>query len=262
MQAPGLRKNWQRGPAPSRQCILRARLFQGDDTTARAIGLLRETSLHAQLKRWYAQQGDSFEVSVDGYQVDIERAGLLIEVQTGGFAHIRAKLEALLLSHPLRLVHPVAVERWLVKTPEEPGQPASRRRSPKRGSPLHLFDELVSFPRLALHPRFSIELLLTQEEEVRRNDGLGSWRRHGWSICDRRLLAVVGSRLLRAPEDYLALLPPGLPEPFTTVDLAATAGLPLRLAQRTVYCLRQMGLLASAGSHGRLRLWSIGRNDP
>ncbi|MGH7006278.1 MAG: hypothetical protein ACREIP_20215, partial [Alphaproteobacteria bacterium] len=37
------------------------------------IGLLRETDLHAALKRWYAQPGDEFETALDGYVIDIRR---------------------------------------------------------------------------------------------------------------------------------------------------------------------------------------------
>jgi hypothetical protein len=53
----------------------------------------------------------------------------------------------------------------------------SRRKSPKRGTPLQIFDELVSFPQLQLRPGFSLELLLIQEEEVRRFDGSRGWLR-------------------------------------------------------------------------------------
>jgi hypothetical protein len=49
----------------------------------------------------------------------------------------------------------------------------------------------------------------------------------------------------------LTLLPATLAEPFTTADLAQAIGRPLWLAQKMVYCLREMGALAAVGKHGR-----------
>ncbi len=46
------------------------------------IGTLRESGLHADLKRWYAQPGDEFEIALDGYVIDIRRGEYLIEIQT------------------------------------------------------------------------------------------------------------------------------------------------------------------------------------
>src|SRR3954454_23013782 len=51
------------------------------------IGVLREGPLHRELKRYLAAPGDTFEVRVDGYVIDLVRTdGELVEVQTGGFS--------------------------------------------------------------------------------------------------------------------------------------------------------------------------------
>ncbi|HHX43666.1 MAG TPA: hypothetical protein GX714_06730, partial [Chloroflexi bacterium] len=80
-----------------------------------SIGTHRETSLHAALKAWYAEEGDQIEAVVDGYVIDVVRGDLLIEIQTRGFAALTAKLTELLQSHSVRLVHPIARERWIVR---------------------------------------------------------------------------------------------------------------------------------------------------
>src|SRR3954449_12385398 len=72
------------------------------------VGELREGALHAALKRRLAGPGDRLEVPVDGYVIDVVRgSGELVEVQTGSFSPLRAKLDALLDRHPMRIVHPV-----------------------------------------------------------------------------------------------------------------------------------------------------------
>lgn len=214
-----------------------------------------EKSLHLALKSWYAQPGDQLEVTVDGYVIDLVRSSLLIEIQTRNFTALRRKLSKLLVSHPVRLVHPVPERRWIIKLDEH--REISRRKSPKRGAFVHIFSELVYLHAFMSHPNFSLEVLLVHDEEVRCNDGKGSWRRKGWSICDRRLIAVVDRRLYRTPEDLLTLLPDGLPQYFTTADLAAGLQQPLRIAQRTVYCLKHMGMLQVIGKQGNSFVYSV-----
>jgi hypothetical protein len=212
--------------------------------------------LHGALKDWYAQPGDQLEVAVGGYRIDVIRDDLLIEIQTRSFAAIRAKLLALTDDHPVRLVHPIAREKWIVKMAEDGQTVLGRRRSPKRGIVEDVFGELVSFPWLISHPNFSLEVLMIQEDELRRHDPSKGWRRRGWVTQERRLLRVVDRRLFECPEDLAALLPEPLPEPFATADLAAALGRPRRLAQRMAYCLREMDAITPVGKRQNAILYA------
>jgi hypothetical protein len=218
--------------------------------TPHNIGVLKEKSLHSALKEWYAQPGDQFEVSVDGFVVDIVRGGLLVEIQTRNFGALKPKLAELVVRHPVRLVYPIAAEKWVVKLAEDGVNQLSRRKSPKRGVFEHVFEELVSFPKLLLNPNFSIELLLIQEEEVRRYEGTSGWRRKGWVTHERRLLRVVEQRILETPMDMCAFIPSALAEPFTSSDLAIAIAKPRRLAQKMVYCLRLTSCITPMGKRG------------
>ena len=220
------------------------------------IGTLNEKPLHAALKEWYAQPGDRFEVSVDGFVIDIVRGELLVEIQTGGFSAIKRKLTTLTARHPLRLVYPVAREKWIVKLAQDGSGRLGRRKSPKHGAFEHVFAELVSFPSLLSVPNFSLEVLLIQEDEVRRYDGKRGWRRKGWVTHERKLLEVVERRLFETPADMGELVPSDLAEPFTTSDLAAAIGQRRWLAQKMAYCLREMGALAPVGKQGNSILYS------
>lgn len=216
------------------------------------IGSLNEKALHAALKEWYAQPGDGVEVPIDGYCIDIVRGDLLIEIQTGNFSGLKRKLLALLADHRVHLVYPVAAEKWLVKVAEDRQSILARRKSPKRGSVVDVFEELVSFPQAFTNPWFSLQVLMIQEEEVRYHDSTRGWRRRGWITHERRLLRVLDSHLFESVHDMRALLPSNLPTPFTTRDLALSLARPRRLAQRMAYCLRHMGLITPVGKerHG------------
>ena len=225
-------------------------------SASQRVAVLNEKPLHAALKKWYSQPGDRLESSVDGFVVDIVRGHLLIEIQTGNFAAVKRKLAKLTVGHRVRLVYPIAQDKWIIRLAEDGHSQVSRRRSPKRGAIEHLFDELVSFPELLLNPKFSIEVLLVQEEEVRRHDAVRGWRRKGWVTYEHRLLRVIERRLFQGSADIFALLPSTLSEPFTTTDLAQAIAKPRRLAQKMVYCLRLGGLIKQVGKTGNAILYS------
>lgn len=223
-------------------------------TVASDFTTLREGSLHAALKaRYAATVVDALvEAPVDGFVVDVAGRDELVEIQTASFASARRKLERLVDAHRVVLVHPIPVEKWLVVVDAD-GMILRRRRSPKRGLVLDLFDELVSIPGLIAHPNFRIELALTCEEEIRGPIPAGARYRYprAWWRLDRRLVEVVETRRIDTPTDLLDLLPAGLPERFTSADIVAATGRSRRLAMRAVYCLERSGAIARFARHGR-----------
>lgn len=206
------------------------------------IGTLRESSLHAALKERYARTGDELEVVRDGYVVDLARADELVEFQTGNFGSLRAKLAILLAEHRVRIVHPVAVETMILRI-DEHGVVRSRRRSPVRGCHLSVFEELVALPRLATHPSLTFEVVLVRVEEHRIDAPRTRRRRKPWRVIDRVLVEVLDTRTFGGAAGLDRVLPQGLAEPFTTLDLALTLEIPRELAQRVAYTLREGGLI-------------------
>jgi hypothetical protein len=219
------------------------------------IGLLNEKPLHASLKQWYAQPGDRFEVPVDGFVIDIVRDNVLLEIQTRHFGAIKSKLATLVDSHQVRLIYPIAREKWIVQSPGGANAFVTRRKSPKRGRVEDLFRELVAIPRLLSHENFSLEVLLTREEETRRYDRR-RWRTRGWVTEERRLMEVMERRVFETPRCWLALLP-HRSEPFTSRDLAQAIGIRLDLAQKMTYSLREAGLIQALGKRGRATLYAL-----
>lgn len=217
------------------------------------IGILREGPLHAALKDALAGPGDRTEVKVDRFVIDLVRAdGELVEIQTGGFGPLGPKLDALLDAHRIRIVHPVAAERRIVRV-DEHGELLSARRSPRKATVVDIFDRLVTFPSLLAHPHLQIEVVLTKEDHVRGAEPVTRRRRtkdHG----ERRLVDIVERIVLSSPDDVLRALPPLPAEPFSTRELGKLLGCPTVLAQRTAYCLRLMELVEPAGKRGHTPL--------
>ena len=226
-----------------------------DAVSTSHIGTLNEKPLHAALKTHYARPGDQFEVPLGGFHIDLVRDGLLVEFQTGNFGAMKRKLAALVPDHRIRLVYPIPAEKWIVKVDGD-GRELSRRKSPKRGCVDDVFAELVFLPSLLAEPNFSLEVLMTREEEVRYKDSRKR-RRDGWATAERRLIEVADRWVFDRPADLADLLPGELPAEFTTADIARGTGKPLSIAQKMAYCLRASGAITPAGKQGRSILYHL-----
>jgi len=221
-----------------------------------SIGTLNEGHLHASLRATYVEPGDQTEVAVDGYVVDILRGDLIIEVQTANFSAIARKIRDLVSRRRLRLVYPIPRDRWIMKLARTPDDRVTRRRSPKHDGAIDVFSELVSFPELIAHPNFELDIVVIEEETVWRFDSRKRWRRRGWVTAERRLLTIYETVRLRDSADYLAMMPPGLPDEFLTSDLAHALRRPRHVAQKMAYCLRSCGCIQQVGMKGNAVVYS------
>ena len=219
------------------------------------IGSLQEKTLHAQLKQYYCEAGGETEVLVAGYIVDVLNDDQIVEIQTGSFSAIRTKLYRLLENHSVRLVFPLTGIRWLLTSGiEEDG--LIRRKSPKKENLYEIFNELVSFPSLIIHDRFTFEVAVISEELVRQRAKRRTRRNHGWEFLDRRLVKVLATHVFSSAADFDVFLPETLPDSFTTRDLANLAKISRSLSQKSIYCLREMGQIKLIGSRQHFNLYT------
>lgn len=208
-----------------------------------------ETSLHRQLKSHYARPGARIEERVGRFRIDVVYRGELIEIQHSSLSAFRDKIAALLTEHRVRIVKPIVASKYLLKQKCEGGELVSRRRSPKQGTLLDIFDELVHFTRVYPHPRLTLEVVLIDIEEL-RFPGHGRrrrWRKNDHEVEDQRLVEVLSVTRFRTAADLCRLLPPKLPKPFHTGHIAAGLGVERWIAQRMAYCLRKIGAIETVG---------------
>lgn len=222
----------------------------GSQTNRAGIGTLNENALHAEIIEALSQPGDIFEADLDGFVIDILRGSTAIEVQTRGLGKLVRKLSSITPDYQIRVVFPIPQTKYIIKL-DEGGQIASRRKSPKKGRVVEIFNELVHASTVLNYPHISLVVLLIEAEEIWIDDGQGSWRRKRWSIHERRLLRIIEHRQFHSPEELLDLLPKTLTTPFTNKELAASLRIPTRLAGKITYSLRKMGLLEVVSRAGR-----------
>lgn len=209
-----------------------------------------ESTLHRQLKSLYGGSQNDLEVQVDGFRIDAVVRGRLYEIQQASLAALRDKVRTLLKSHRVVVVKPLVSRKYLIRREQPGGDIVSSRYSPTRETVLHLFNDLVHFVTVFPHPRLTLEVVLTEQEEHRISRVRKRRRGPDYRVEDRLLTEVVSTTRLKTARDLLKLLPTKLPECFTTSELALQAGIPRWLAQKMAYCLRKTGALDVIGKQG------------
>ena len=159
------------------------------------------------------------------------------------------------------IVKPIIARKRIIQLKRRGGAVVSQRWSPKRGTPLDLFGELVHFTRVFPHANLTLEVPLVEVEE-RRFPGHGRkrWRRVNDRQVEDVLLVDVGDVYrFSTASDLLQLLPGQLPQPFHTGHLAEQLNVHRFVAQRIAYCIRQTGAVTEVGKQGNTRLYQLAR---
>ena len=214
-----------------------------------------ETSLHRQLKQLYSTGPDACEVTINGFRIDAVSENRLIEIQYGSLGAIRDKIRKLVADHDVLVVKPLAARKYLVRRSRKGGRIVSSRYSPKRETFLDAFLDLVHFVNVFPHPRLTVELLLTEQEEHRLPQLKGRWTRRKYRVEDRKLVAVTDRRMLQTKDDLLTFLPDDLPDTFSTEEISVRLDIPRWLAQKMAYCLRKTGAVCPVGKRGNTILY-------
>ncbi|MCP4172662.1 MAG: hypothetical protein GY758_18025 [Fuerstiella sp.] len=208
------------------------------------------TSLHQQLKLHYVADVHRHEVEVDGFRIDaIDERERLIEIQCASLLAIRDKIRKLTKHHQVVVVKPLAAKKKLLKKVRRNGKVQSRRYSPAHQTLADVFLELVHFTQAFPHPNLQLDVLLTEQEEIRVPPRKRTWRRK-FSVQDRTLVSVNESHSFRTPDELWTTLQMAVPDTFTTAQIAEQGHMPRWLAQKAAYCFRKMEFIEACGKQG------------
>ena len=212
-----------------------------------------ETTLHRQLKDYFRQSDSQLEVRLGRYRIDVVNGNRLVEIQRSGLASIRSKIQKLLEDgHVVDVVKPLIRRKRLIKLDSINGREVDRRWSPKKGSALSIFDELLYFTRVFPHPNLTLITPLIDIEEI-RYPGQGKRRRrrkNAFQVKDQKILEMGEIVSYSTVRDLQKLLPKDLPRKFDTAELAQVLGVPRWEAQRIAYVLRKTFAAIETGKRG------------
>jgi len=219
------------------------------------INTFNEKDLHHQIKQYLYKPGDQIEVPYKGFIIDIKRNDLLIEIQTKSLGALKKKLNQLLDINRIRIVHPIIETKEIVVLSSDDSV-LRKRISPKRGDITDVFEELIYIPELFRHMNLELLLLMVSIQEIRKDDGKGSWRRHGISVINAKLKEVHEEHLLVDGIQLLKYLPDQIIHTeFTTKDLSSTMNIKMNRAQKICYCLSKMEIIEPFSKKGNLLVY-------
>lgn len=233
-------------------CARAAALHKG----ANGIGTLGEKSLHAALKFYFEPDESCHELPLGGFVADIIGEYGVIEIQTRSLRKLVRKLDAFLEACPVTVVHPLCKEKYLVwHNPD--GTVAARRKSNAHAALWHALPELYAIKYALDNPRFQLCLCLLTVEEHRCLDGGGAKKKIRATKLDRVPVRMHEEIWFSAPRDYLRFLPEGLPDSFSSAEVASAGRMPVAYARLLLNILTYLELLSPAGQQGNTKLYRL-----
>lgn len=214
------------------------------------------------MKLMYAEDETQTEQRLGRFIIDAIRGDELIEVQFSSLSSINRKIATLIKKHKVRVVKPLVTSKMLVRCSGKGEAEVSRRRSPKQGDLLDLFDELIYFTHVFPHPNLVLEVPLISIEEWTYPTPPSKKRRRRppkkYTVEDQRLVEILETYEFRKSSDLAKVLPKRkLPQPFDTAQLAEALDTKRWIAQKVAYCLRHMKAIKEVGKKGNAILYRL-----
>ena len=228
---------------------------------SKGIGTLKEKTIHAVLKNFYAPDVSHQEQRIEGFVADIFNNGEIIEIQTRNFNTMRHKLETFLPLYDVTIVYPIASTKWLSWIDEETGEITSKRKSPKHGSIYTIIPELYKIKFFLGHPNLHFILTFMDIEEYRLLNGWNHTKKKGSTRHDGIPTKLIDEIYLEKPQDFICFLPEQLPKLFTTKDFQKVTKISQSYATTGLHILHHMGIIERVGKQGRAYLYQIKNND-
>ena len=206
------------------------------------IGTYQEKRLHRVLKRFYSEDEAQTEVSVGSYVADVKRGSEIVEIQTGSFYPLVAKLRYYLEQTDchVTLVHPIFAEHTILRMDKETGELLRQRKTSRAGRVTDLLPELYWIRELIPNDRLTVRLLLLRVEEYRYSERM-RYRREGAYDAELFPKAILARVDFSTLDDYEALLPEAAR--FTAAEYEKQTRLAKRTAYRALRTLCDLGLL-------------------
>jgi hypothetical protein len=219
------------------------------------IGTLGEKSIHAILKCYFEDDCRNHECPVGDGIADIVGAHGVIEIQTRQFQRLSTKLAQLLPEIPVTVVYPVIRRKRILWVHPETGElvrTGTFRAFQKLES---VFAELYRIRSYVTHPNFRLCIAVMDAEDFRLADGDGPQRHNHATKVDRIPTELVDIQYYAASPDFLRFLPDGLPETFSSAQLAKIRRIPRSDAQHLLRMLVLLGQAEVIGKDGRANIY-------
>ncbi len=223
------------------------------------IGTLNEKRMHIALKRFVCSDESKYEADMGKrFVADIKLDEEIFEIQTGSLYPLKAKLEHYIETTDchVTVVHPIPMRRFRIWIDPATGESQPRKRIPGISTVFGEAHELVYISEALATGRVAVWFLFIEEEEYRFLDGRGKDKKHHSSRFERLPVDIIDEVVFAEKEDFLALIPEGLPETFTVEEYRKAAKIAHgKHAYMAVAALANLGIVEETEKKGRAKAW-------
>lgn len=232
-------------------------MWSPENPEGKKIGNLGEKALHAVLKYYFQPDGTKHEIKVGSFYADAVSDGKIIEIQTKNFYALRKKLDFLVISYRVVLVHPIAEHKTLCWVDPESGDVVSRKRSPKKGSIFDILPELYAIKECVGEENFTLCIITVDVDEYRLLDGYGKDKKKRATKYERIPTSVNSEIYLKDIRDYYMLIPPSLNERFTISEFNKAVNMRGIAASCALKFLLHIGIVRFLCKEGKKNIYEI-----
>lgn len=227
----------------------------GKEKEKNGIGTLGEKTLHAVLKLYFEPHKENHEVKVGNFVADIVCERGVIEIQTRQFNRLLSKLECFLEYCDVTVVYPVIRNKYLSWINMDTGEVSSKRRSPKKGTIYDSIQELYKIKYTLDNPRMNLCICILDADETRYLNGWSKDGKKGSTRCDRIPTELAEEVYFNNIYDYRKFIPEGLPEQYTSSDLAKAAKISKKDSSTLLNILTYLCIVTRCGKKGNSILY-------
>lgn len=184
------------------------------------IGTFNEKSLHAILKSYIEEDRALHEIKIGKYVADVFHGNEIVEIQTGSFYPMVDKLRYYLeeTRFDISVIRPIMYQKWCNWIGTESSGIISRRKSPKKATPISVMRDWLFLSDLIGNERLKIRFFLIEAEEFRFLDGRGRDKKRGSSRHEIIPTRIIDEEIYEKPSDYLKFIPSSLGDSFLAAD--------------------------------------------
>ena len=217
----------------------------GTDRQRFQIGTLSEKTVHAVVKNYYEPNEDYQEIPIEGKCADIYTSDeKIIEIQTRSFSRLKDKLDVFLPLYDVTVVLPLPDKKRIIWIDPDTGEESGTGSYRYALAPWTAFKEIYGIRDYLDNPNLHVKILLMDMTEYKLLSGRSKDRKkYGAERYDRIPEKLTGEIILNSPADYMLFLPEGLPETFSSAELASAAGIPKPYLSYVTGLLRLLGIL-------------------
>ncbi len=211
------------------------------------IGTLSEKVLHATVKEYLEPYSGSREIKIGPYFADIAGQDGIYEIQTRALYKLANKLDSFLEICRVTVVHTITVVKHIKLFDSNTGKLIRQRISPRLGYVWDAFTELLGLKRYVLHPNFRFCIMLVEIEVHRTIDTNTMQKKNKYQSVSEFPLKLIDEIYFESSHDYQSLLPPELPETFTSTDLQKQTRANIKSIRSALNILNHVGAVKRLG---------------